>query len=241
MQCMWLLLLHCRPSKEANIFCATTKATIFIERSQSWAKVMIPKPMLWKTADGGRGSKARSGKWKNMLIVSSHPIMALATRGSWPGSSGKSIYSRKAVLYFLYVWLCIEDVWYKHCCLNIWPRSLCCWWKYGFRSPWSGILASHLLEINICTLLENLNKFFLITQVADQESTWAGLKGRFQTVGERGRGVGGVEGCWRCNGNIPMVSSSSPPAMLRASVSDLLRGESICSVFIPAPYGASLA
>ena len=160
--------------------------TIFLERSQSWTKVMIPKPMLWKTADGGRGSKARSGKWKNMLIVSSHPIMALATRGSWPGSSGKSIYSRKAVLYYLYVWLCIEDAWYKHCCLNIWPRSLCCWWKYGFRSPWSGILASHLLEINICTLLENLNKFFLITQVADQESTWAGLKGRFQTVGERG-------------------------------------------------------
>ena len=115
MQCMWLLLLHCRPPKETNIFCATTKATIFIERSQSWTKVMIPKPMLWKTADGGRGSKARSGKWKNMLIVSSHPIMALATRGSWPGSSGKSIYSRKAVLYFLYVRLCIEDVWYKHC------------------------------------------------------------------------------------------------------------------------------
>ena len=109
MRCMWLLLLHCRPPKETNIFCATTKATIFVERSQSWTKVMIPKPMLWKTADGGRGSKARGGKWKNMLIVSSHPIMALATRGSWPGSSGKSIYSRKAVLYFLYMWLCIED------------------------------------------------------------------------------------------------------------------------------------
>ena len=153
-------------------------------------KWWFPNLCCEKRPMGGGGSKARGGKWKNMLIVSSHPIMALATRGSWPGSSGKSIYSRKAVLYYLYVWLCIEDAWYKHCCLNIWPRSLCCWWKYGFRSPWSGILASHLLEINICTLLENLNKFFLITQVADQESTWAGLKGRFQTVGERGGGGG---------------------------------------------------
>ena len=69
----------------------------------------FPNLCCEKRPMGGGGSKARSGKWKNMLIVSSHPIMALATRGSWPGSSGKSIYSRKAVLYFLYMWLCIED------------------------------------------------------------------------------------------------------------------------------------
>ena len=44
----------------------------------------------------------------------------------------------------------------------------------------------------------------------DPESTWAFLKGRFQTVGagkgERGGGVGGGWGVQRCNGNIPMVS-----------------------------------
>ena len=242
MRCMWLVLLHYTPPIETNIFFVLQIRSLSLLRGVGVGpKRWFPNLCCEKRPMGDGGSKARGGKWKNMLIVSSHPIMALATRGSWPGSSGKSIYSRKAVLYYLYVWLCIEDAWYKHCCLNIWPRSLCCWWKYGFRSPWSGILASHLLEINIClTLLENLNKYFLITQVADQESTWAGLKGRFQTVGERGVG-GRVEGCLRCNGNIPMVSSSSPPAMLRASVSDLLRGESICSVFIPAPYGASLA
>ena len=64
MQCIWLLLLHCRPPKGTNILCAITKATIFIERSQSWTKVMIPKPMLWKTADGGRGVQGQEWKVK---------------------------------------------------------------------------------------------------------------------------------------------------------------------------------
>ena len=57
----------------------------------------------------------------------------------------------------------------------------------------------------------------------DPESTWAFLKGRFQTVGAGKGGVGGVgrgvrggvrggQRVQRCNGNIPMVSRAGPPA-----------------------------
>ena len=50
----------------------------------------------------------------------------------------------------------------------------------------------------------------------EPESTWAFLKGRFQTVGA-GKGERGGGGGWggvvqRCNGNIPMVSRAGPPA-----------------------------